>query len=227
MAPSHKRKVVGLIPLRGGSRAIPYKNIKPMAGKPLAYWVAKAAAEARNIDEVYVSTDDPQIKEAVTGFGLGLHVVDRPKELADDKTTTDAVMLHFMEQVPDFDTLITLQATSPLTSAEHIDEALEQFDAGGHDSMLTGVRSKRFVWHDNGTPHNYDYRNRPMRQDFPGSIVENGAFYITKKEILEREKNRLGGNIGIYVMPEVTEVELDEPEDWAHVERHLLGRNGE
>lgn len=218
-----QKKVVALIPLRGGSKSIPYKNIKEIAGHPLAYWTCKAAVDAGFIDEVYVSTEDPKIKEAVEAFGLGVKVIDRPAEFAQDTSSTESVMIHFAENVP-FDILVTLQATSPMTTDDDLRSAYTAFNEKGYDSMLTGVLSKRFYWTRGGQALNYDPLNRPRRQDFAGTIVENGAFYITKRAVLESNKNRLGGKIGVYEMSEETFVEIDEPADWEIVEKALLGR---
>jgi N-acylneuraminate cytidylyltransferase len=219
-----KSRVLGLIPLRGGSKSIPRKNIKDMAGKPLAYWACKAAVEAQCIERVYASTDDAEIKRIVSSFDLGVRVIDRPHEFAHDNSSTESVMLHFAEVVPDWDILVTLQATSPLMAGRDLDAALAQFERDGDESMLSGVRMKRFFWTPEGESLNYDYRRRPRRQDFAGSIFENGAFYLTKRDILLREKNRLGGKIGVYEMPADALLELDEPEDWNVVERMLLAR---
>jgi CMP-N-acetylneuraminic acid synthetase len=220
-----KSRVLGLIPLRGGSKSIPRKNIREIAGRPLAYWTCKAAAEAQGIARVYASTEDADIKRIVRSFDLGVQVIDRPTEFARDDSSTESVMLHFATLVADWDVLVTLQATSPLTAAANIDAALAQFEREGDDSMLTGVRIKRFVWTPDGKPLNYNYRRRPRRQDFAGSIVENGAFYLTKRDILLKDKDRLGGKIGIHEMPADTMIELDEPEDWDTVERMLLARS--
>ena len=218
----HNLKTVVLIPLRGGSKSIPYKNIKDIAGKPLAFWTLHAAANSKYIDEVYVSTEDAKIKETILGLGLGpkVHVIDRPMEFAQDTSSTEAVMLHFAENVP-FDLLVTIQATSPFTTSEDLDTALEKFLAGGFDSMLTGVRYKKFWWTLDGKPLNYDYLKRPRRQEWEGVVNENGAFYITKREILDTVKNRLGGKIGIFEMPEDKAVDIDEPSDWIEAEKHL------
>lgn len=129
-------------------------------------------------------------------------------------------MLHFMEHV-NFDTLVTIQATSPLLCAKHLDEALQKFQSERLDSMLSAVRTKRFFWNDDATPINYDPLNRPRRQGFRGTLMENGAFYVTKRGILEKFKCRLGGQIGIYEMPEDTAVEIDEPSDWDLVSKLL------
>jgi CMP-N-acetylneuraminic acid synthetase len=207
---------VALIPLRGGSKSIPNKNIKEFCGRPLCAWVLESAVNAALIDKVYVSTDSVEIKEVVHALDLKIKVLDRPPKYATDEASTESVILHFMEQVP-FNRLVTIQATSPLLSEHHLDGGLRQFEQQASDSMLSAVRSKRFYWNDDGTPINYDPLHRTRRQEFKGTFVENGAFYITSKEILLRYGCRLGGRTGIYEMPEDTAVELDELRDWEQV----------
>lgn len=218
-----KPRVVALVPLRGGSKSIPLKNIRPIAGKPLCAWSLEALSRSRCIDEVYVSTDSPRIKQAVTRLNLGVKVMDRPAAFATDTASTESVMRHFAENVA-FDILFTVQATSPLVRAEDFDNAFELLNSTGADSLVTGVRSKRFYWSDDGTPLNYDPQTRPRRQDFAGSIVENGAFYITKRRILASLDCRLGGIVAVYEMPPETEAEIDELDDWLRVEALLRNR---
>jgi N-acylneuraminate cytidylyltransferase len=80
-------------------------------------------------------------------------------------------------------------------------------------------RTKRFFWNENGTPINYDYKNRPRRQDFDGMLMENGAFYISSIGNIKKYKNRLSGKIAIYEMPEYTAIEIDEEDDWIIAEK--------
>jgi N-acylneuraminate cytidylyltransferase len=212
---------VAMIPLRGGSKSIPNKNIRPIAGKPLCAWVLEAAVNATRINSVYVSTDSPKIKEIVQSLELGIIVIDRPNEFATDDASTESVMAHFMQEIS-FDCLVTIQATSPMLKAKHIDEAVEKFEKEGYDSLLSAVRSKRFYWNDDGTPINYDPAHRPRRQEFHGTFMENGAFYITKSKIIKRYNTRLSGDIGIYEMPENTAIEIDEQNDWRAVSNLLV-----
>src|SRR6185436_16368958 len=144
----------------------------------------------------------------------------RPAEFAQDTSSTEAVMLHFASVIP-FELLFTIQATSPLTRAADFQAAYDLLHAHGWDSLLTGVRTRRFFWTAEGKPLNYDPRHRPRRQDFNGVIQENGAFYITKRTILEKHRCRVGGSIGIYEMDEAHRLEIDEAEDW-HVLEDLL-----
>lgn len=223
---SEKLKTVALVPLRGGSKSIPDKNIRLLAGRPLCAWVLQAAVESQHIDKVYVSTDSPKIREVVQQLRLGIEIIDRPTAIATDETSTEAVMLHFMQAIP-FERLVTIQATSPLLEAKHLDHALQAFTLGRYDSMLSAVRTKRFFWRDDATPLNYDPQHRPRRQDFLGTLMENGAFYITTRQILENFACRLGGSIGIHEMPDDTAVELDEPADWNIVAAQLTARTTE
>lgn len=215
-----QRRTVALVPLRGGSKSIPQKNIKPLGGKPLCCWVLEAATACENIDAVYVSTDCSLIRQTVLDMGLGVQVIQRPEELATDEASTESVMLHFMEQMT-CERLVTIQATSPLLTAQHLTDALIRFDTEELDSMLSAVRNRRFFWRDDATPINYDPQFRPRRQEFVGTLMENGAFYITRNETLQQTRCRLGGKIGVFEMPEETAVEIDEPADWESLSRLL------
>jgi N-acylneuraminate cytidylyltransferase len=210
--------------LRGGSKRIPGKNLKSIAGKPLAYWVCLAAARSKLISRTYVSTDCPEIADVVKRFGFGIDVLHRDTQLSGDRVTTEAVMLDAMNRVEPFEILATIQATSPLTSEDHLDSAVAMMIDQGWDALVTGTVLKRFVWSLDGIPLNYDFKRRPFSQDFAGSLVENGAFYLTRKEVLEKCHSRLGGLVGVYPMPEASFIELDHPEDWPVVETLLRGQ---
>lgn len=210
-----------LIPLRGGSKSIPKKNIKALLNQPLAFWVINSAIKSRNIDNIYVSTDCTEIKETIQSqYGCTIKIIDRPSELATDEATTEEVIFHALNYI-DSNVLITIQATSPLLTTQHLDEAIYLFEQKGYDSLLTATRCKRFFWTDNFEPINYCPGKRPRRQDFLGTLMENGAFYITKRTILETLHCRLGGHIGIYEMEEKYSIEIDEPQDWQNIEKIL------
>ncbi|MCB0272850.1 MAG: acylneuraminate cytidylyltransferase, partial [Bdellovibrionales bacterium] len=212
---------VAFIPMRGGSKSIPHKNIKSIAGKPLYAWSIQAAIDSKVFDEIFVSTDAPLIREHVENtFGSQVTVIDRPSELAQDTTSTEAVMLDFVHQF-DFQTITLIQVTNPFTTARDFQHAFEKFKKENLDSLLTASTCKRFLWDHQAKPVNYNPLQRPRRQDFEGLLMENGAFYITKKTTLLSHQNRLGGNIGIFEMNEVSSFEIDEPHDWTIVEKLL------
>lgn len=224
MTATSEKNIVALVPLRGGSKGIPLKNIRSIGGKPLCAWVLEAATHAAPIAATYVSTDSPEIEAVVRALNLGVRIIHRPAAFATDEASTESVMLHFMDQVP-FDRLVTIQATSPLLKAKDIEEAIGQFELQRLDSMLTAVRVRRFFWRDDATPINYDPLQRPRRQDFRGILMENGAFYVTSRHLLERTRCRLGGRIGVFEMAEHSAVEIDDPADWDVVSQLLAERS--
>lgn len=213
-----RKNVACLVPMRGGSKGIQRKNIKNFCGKPLCYWAIKAALDSEAISSVFVSTDCDEIKAVVLNMFPEIQIIDRPKEFAEDHSTTESVMLHFSELV-DFDVLVTTQVTSPFIRGYDFDRALTKFFQADYDSMFSGVKFSRFIWDAGSRPINYDFRNRKRRQDGELFILENGAFYLTRKNILCSERCRLGGRIGFYLMSEESAIEIDTLFDWRIAEK--------
>ena len=219
---------VALIPVRGGSKSIPLKNIKEFCGYPLVYWTVKAAQDCKYIDKVYVTTDSDIIKETVQEFNMDkVEVIGRSMESASDTASTETVMIEFAQKY-EFENLILIQATSPMLKGQDLDKGLEIFFQPDVDSVLSVVRQKRFCWREEGeyvNPVNYDYNNRPRRQEFEGYLVENGAFYIISKRLFLEKKCRLAGKIKAVEMQEDTYYEIDEPGDWVIMEQLMNNRS--
>lgn len=228
---------VAFIPVRGGSKSIPLKNIKEICGQPLVYWVIDAAIDCRYIDKVYISTDSDVIKEKVLEYKQNnmnsnsnidkLECIGRSEYTATDEASTESAMLEFSEKYL-FHNIVLIQATSPLLTTADLDNAFEKYLNNKYDSLLSVVEQKRFIWREEKSgliiPVNYNPDNRPRRQEFKGFLVENGAFYITKRKLLLSTKTRISGNIGYFIMPEETYFELDEPSDWIIIEK-LMKKN--
>ena len=205
--------VIAFIPARGGSKSIPEKNIKSFCGKPLIFWNLQELQNS-NADNIVVATDSEKIKNIVNSFNFSkVSVYDRSNENSQDISSTESVMLEYINSInlSDTDTFMLVQATSPFTQKNHFNEGLELFEK--HDAVLSCCESKRFSWRD-GKSMNYDIYNRPRRQDFEGTLIENGAFYISSVSDIKKTKNRISGDIATYKMPEFTYTEIDEPEDW-------------
>ncbi|MCH5261044.1 MAG: acylneuraminate cytidylyltransferase [Lachnospiraceae bacterium] len=220
---------VAFIPVRGGSKSIPLKNIRFICGKPLVYWTVKAACECSRIDKVYVATDSKEIREVVERFAFDkVEVIGRSEESASDTASTEYAMLEFAVN-REFDNIVLIQATSPMLQAKDLDAGFALFNQNDTDSVLSVVRQKRFLWKadEKGfvNPVNYDVYNRPRRQEFDGYLVENGAFYITSRKDLLASKNRISGRIKTLEMAEDTFYEIDEISDWVVVES-LMKKNG-
>lgn len=224
-------KTIAFIPVRGGSKSIPLKNIKMLCGKPLVCWDIEALEQCQEVDEIIVATDSDKIEDTVTSrYYKKTKVYRRSAENACDTASTESVMLEYINyaKLPENNVFMLVQATSPLTETKHFTEALTMYSKGEYDAILSCVRNYRFFWNVDGTSMNYDYRNRPRRQNFSGMLMENGAFYINTVGNILTSGNRLNGHIGIYEMPEYTATEIDEPDDWIIIEnlmeRHILSK---
>jgi len=205
--------IIAFIPARGGSKSIPEKNIKIFCGRPLIFWNLQELQNSK-VDKIVVATDSEKIKSVVNSFGFSkVSVFNRSNENSQDFSSTESVMLEYIKSVnlSDSDTFMLVQATSPFTQTTHFNEGLELFKQ--HNSILTCCESKRFSWR-GGKALNYDIYNRPRRQDHKGTLIENGAFYISSVSDIKSTQNRISGDIGIYEMPEYTYTEIDEQEDW-------------
>jgi N-acylneuraminate cytidylyltransferase len=214
-------KIIAFVPARGGSKSIPFKNIKLFCGKPLIYWSLEALQECEKISEIIVATDSPEIESVINSFSFNkVKIYHRSEANASDTASTESVMLEYFSVVKqnEDDVFLLVQATSPLIETKHLNEALNIYIQGHCDSMLTCVRNHRFFWNPEGTPINYCYNHRPRRQEFKGELMENGAFYINRIRNIIASRNRLSGKISIYEMPEYTAMEIDEPDDWIILE---------
>ena len=232
-------RTLGIIPARGGSKSIPRKNIKDLGGKPLIAYTIEAAKRSGVIDRIILTTDDPEIAEV--GKGLGVEVpFMRPRELAEDSTSTLPVLQHAVEWLKNHehyepDAVILLQPTAPLRQDFHIREAIEMFEKSGADSLVGVVEipghhspywavvEREDGWAElfGGDP----IRKRiPRRQSFPRkTFSHNGAIYLFKTHLLFHpdEPSLYGEHVKLYPMEEKYSVNIDGPEDWETAERAL------
>ena len=235
-------EILAIIPARGGSKGIPGKNIKLLAGKPLLFYTIDAAKNSKYITRTVVSTESAQIKD--TALSLGAEVLDRPVELAQDETKTAPVLLQVVSELekqnyyPDI--VVLLQATCPLRNAKELDEAIELFFANRKNGVDSVFAAKEI-----GTTHSkwrrspedeadkvyeclYDYRNRPRRQDkdkhYP-MYAETGATYIIKTDVMKRVKDFIGDKPELYL--DGSAGDIDAIEDFEKAEKIILQRQQE
>lgn len=219
-------KKIAFIPVRGGSKSIPKKNIKIFCGKPLIYWNLIELENCNQVDEVVVASDSEDIISVVEEFKLSKVVIyRRSNENAQDHSTSESIMLEYINfaKLDLSDVFMLVQATSPFTKSNDFSNGLKMMNS--YDTVFSCAKIKRFIWDKDSNPLNYDFKNRPRRQDFDGTFMENGAFCISLVSDIIKYNNRISGNIGICEMPEYTFVEIDEPEDWIIAERLFLKNN--
>jgi len=210
--------LVALLPLRGGSKGIPGKNIRDLNGKPLYSWCADAALNAGV--RLIISTESDEIRRVVRANTPDAELLNRPQLLANDTASTESVVEHFLQQVACQHVLL-LQATSPLTRQEHIQGAIEAYVLSGCRPLVSGTRQHHFMWNNDGTPINYNPIQRPRRQDWGGTFVENGAMYLFSRTAFIQSGCRCRPPCTLYSMPPEHATEIDTLEDWQRLEQMM------
>jgi CMP-N,N'-diacetyllegionaminic acid synthase len=210
---------ITIIPARGGSKGVSRKNVRLLVDKPLIAHSILDATESKLINNIYVSTDDPEIAEISRRFGAD--IIYRPDELANDTASSESALIHALLEVekkgisPNL--IVFLQCTSAIRTGADIDRAIEKLQVENADSLLSVSPSHRFLWEEVGgvvKSINYDYRHRPRRQDMAPQYVENGSIYIFKPWVLKKLGNRLGGKISLFPMSEAAAWEIDSVLDF-------------
>jgi CMP-N,N'-diacetyllegionaminic acid synthase len=224
-------RTAAIIPARGGSKGLKNKNIHPVAGLPLLGWSVLQALDAEHVDQVFVTTDDSAIAEVAREYGA--EVIDRPQEISGDKATSESALLHALEVIAERhgaepETVVFLQATSPLRKPGDIDRAIELFRRDGADSLISVTRADDLtIWEQRGESWNsvnFDYRNRGMRQDRPSQYIENGSIYLFTPSVLREFGNRIGQKLSVYPMEFWQTWEIDTIEEVDLVEFYLKSK---
>lgn len=205
-----------LLPLRGGSKGIPGKNIRPFLGLPLFAWSARAALDAGL--QLVISTNDAEIERTVAAFTPEAKILHRPAHLASDSASTESVVDHAIGHISS-EHILLLQATSPLTTAKHLTDAIAAYAQAGYRPLVTGTRQHHFYWNNDGTPANYDPCTRPRRQDWQGSFVENGAFYLFSRQQFLTSGTRCKPPCTLFEMEPIHAIEMDTLADWQSLEQ--------
>ena len=195
-----------LIPARGGSKRIPKKNLVDLSGKPLLYYTINTC---RNItDEIYVSTDDNDIKKFVES--MNVNVIGRPDRLAKDDSKTEDVVEHFLEEI-NTDLFCVVQPTSPLLNSNSILEGIKLMEV--YDSVISVCKDVKYFWSSDGKPINFELGKRKRTQEHKSWFRENGAFYITSKDDFLENKILQNGLVGFIEMTEMESMDIDTKED--------------
>jgi N-acylneuraminate cytidylyltransferase len=218
MTKTSEPNIVAVIPARGGSKGIPRKNKRLLAGIPLIAHTIRQALVSKSISRVIVSTDDAEI--AAISRQYGAEIVLRPVHLAADDSTSEEALLHAIDTLeksgPTIDMVVFLQCTAPIRSANDIDNAIDLFKENEADSLLSATPSHLFLWQINDSkivPVNHNYKKRKRRQDMQNQYVENGSIYIFKPWVLRELGNRLGGTIALYEMDPQSALDIDSEHD--------------
>ncbi len=212
-------KNIAIIPARGGSKRLPNKNILLLGGIPLiAHSILEAQKYATIIDEIYVSTDDPQIKEIALSFGA--KVIDRPAQLSGDLEPTVTALKHVLESIPfQVSTVFLLQPTNPLRPDNLISDAFSLFQKNNSDSLMTITRNHQKLGklsNNQFQPFNYIMGQRS--QDLEPLYFENGLLYILASELILQEKLIGRNQFSMVVNHPFATIDIDTQDDFDFAE---------
>ncbi len=203
-------EILGVIPARGGSKGVPRKNVRPVAGKPLLAWTIEASAKSARLTRFVVSTEDDEIAKVSEVHGAA--VLRRPTELATDEASTLSVVQHVLEQLP-ADIVVVLNPTSPIRREGLIDRCIERFLAADADSLGTVHKD-----------YSYEYgQGMPRRQEMTPRLVDNGNVYVIRAGVI-RGGRMLGDRLERFEISREEGVEIDEEFDCWLAEQILLHR---
>ncbi|XP_053318970.1 N-acylneuraminate cytidylyltransferase [Spea bombifrons] len=216
--------LAALVLARGGSKGIPHKNIKKLAGKPLIGWVLRAALDSRSFDSVWVSTDSDEIEKVAKDFGAQVH--RRCADVSKDTTSSLETIQEFLKYHPEVDIVGNIQATSPCLHPDDLTKVVDMIRKDGFDSVFSVVRHHLFRWRDVSktggvtAAENFNPACRPRRQDWSGELYENGSFYFATKDLITRGYLQ-GGRMAYYEMKPEHSVDIDVDLDWPIAEQRV------
>ncbi|WP_262107060.1 acylneuraminate cytidylyltransferase [Arthrobacter sp. Marseille-P9274] len=215
MSNTHPHQVLVVIPARGGSKGIPFKNLKPVAGRSLVARAVEAARNAARVTDVVVSTDSPDIRFEAERFGA--RVIERPAELSGDTATSESAVLHALANTGTRpEVTVLMQCTSPFIDSADLDAAIASV-LGGADVAFSVAENHNFLWaRDAGgtvtaVGHSADFR--PRRQDREPQYRETGAFYAMRTEGFLARGHRFFGRLEFQIVPAEHAIEIDSIED--------------
>ncbi|MEV5454189.1 MULTISPECIES: N-acylneuraminate cytidylyltransferase [Streptomyces] len=221
------RRVLAVIPARGGSKGVPAKNLAAVGGVPLVVRAVRECRAARLVTDVVVSTDDQAI--AAAAREAGAEVVLRPAAIAGDTATSEAAVLHAMDAHEALhgaavDVVLLVQCTSPFLVREDVDGVAGAVAGGGADTAVTVAPFHGFVWRDGtdgadgadgGHGVNHDKAYRPRRQDRPQDLLETGAAYAMAAPGFREHRHRFFGRTELVRTDPARVLEIDDPHDLA------------
>ena len=230
----NKEKILAVITARGGSKGIPQKNLRTLLGKPLIAYSIQAALQSKTLNKIIVSTDNETIAHISKKYGAEVPFL-RPKHLATDTATSLSVLQHavrYLANRQDYlaDIIVCLQPTSPLRSAEDLDQAVTLCIRTSADSVVSLCKvehhpywMKKVVEGRVYSLMEEDDKSYPRRQDLPPVYQLNGAIYVTKRKVLMEEERVLGEHTLAYIMPQERSIDIDTPIDLKLAELIMKG----
>ena len=217
------KNILVIIPARGGSKGIPRKNLRTLAGKPLIYYSIKVALASKYNPDVYVSSDDDEI--LAISKKIGAKILKRDPQIAKDATTLDPVIYDAFKQSmsmegKQYDVIVTLQPTSPLLKTISLDDAIELMGNDDVETVIAVTDDTHLTWKKGGGVFFPNYKERVNRQYLTPVFKETGGFLITRSTIISKS-NRIGKNVKLHLLDGGENIDIDTYDDWNLCEYYL------
>lgn len=212
------------IPIRKGSKGIPNKNLKILCGKPLICWPIDTLLEVDEDITIWVATDSDEAEAILRSrYGNSINIYRRSASSATDTSPTIDVVVEFISNMELSDTtrFILVQATTPFVSVTDFNRLLSEMRANCEQSFISCCKIKRFCWSEDGHPLNYTVDTKPLRQNYGGILIENGAFYATTVKAIRHSGLLLSGDIKVIETSPGTLIDIDEDTDWRTAEHFI------
>lgn len=227
-------KILAIIPARGGSKRVPGKNKKLLAGKPLITYVIEATLQSSVIDRIVVSSDDEDVLRIAQSYDKVL-AIKRPAEISGDEAPAITYVQHTLNALQDlFDTVVIIQPSSPLTTAEDIDSTIDLLQNHSEADSAVSVMKLDHAIHpiklktlnqDVLLPYIEEEKGRMAAHELPDLFVRNCSVYVSKLETIS--KGSILGNVSVgYVMPRERSIDINDPIDFEFAEFLIEKSNG-
>lgn len=219
-----QQRVLVVIPARGGSKGIPRKNLRALAGRPLISYSISTATSSQFVTDVVVSSDDDEILTVAEKSGAKTH--KRAAVIADDAATLDPVIHAAYEWARqelghDYDLVVTMQPTSPLLTTESLDRAIKRLrDNPELDTIISAREDTHLTWRLEGGQYEPDYEERVNRQYLPPKFRETGGILATRSSVISPD-NRIGERVDLLLLNDREAIDIDSHKDWSLCEYHL------
>ncbi|XP_041049387.1 N-acylneuraminate cytidylyltransferase A-like, partial [Carcharodon carcharias] len=219
-----QQQLAALVLAQGGSKGIPLKNIKLLAGVPLLGWVLRASKDPNKFDSVWASTDHKEIKMVAKMVGAQVH--HRSPEVSKATASSLDTILEFLKRHRVIDVVDHIQCTSPCLQPHHLNDVVKMIEAEGYDSVFSFVRHHHFHWQEvskgEGTkPLNLNPAKKPQKQEEHGELCENGSFYFAAMQLIKTGWLPDGKMTCFEMEPEYN-VDIDIDIDWPIAEQRVM-----
>lgn len=211
------KNITALVPMKGHSERVPFKNIRDFAGKPLLYWILKTLSDCHTIKDIFVDTDSDAIRETIHQyFGDSIAIIDRPASLCGDFVSMNSIIEYDMSVIKN-DHFLQTHSTNPLLKAFLLEQATAKYFTvidDGYDSLFSVTRYQSRFYRADGTPVNHNPKNLIRTQDLAPVYEENSNFYLFSRDSFLSAASRIGSRPYLFEVPKTDSLDIDDECDF-------------